>query len=202
MLMEAIMDDLDQATPARAARGRWAPGQSGNPRGKAPGTKRWATRLRELLAEGADALAVQVVMDKVRAGDGVAARFLLDRLFPKPRDRDIELDLPAGASLAETFDRALDLMAAGALTIDDASRIAALIRTRIDRFGYRATAAAPAAAPAADTASPAFDLQTAGDGADRGADAAPRPLNRHERRRAAALERAARAPTPLAAVAA
>jgi hypothetical protein len=190
------MDGLDHAapsaSPARGARGRWAPGQSGNPKGKAPGTQRWATRLRALLAEGDDALAVQVVMEKVREGDGVAARFMLDRLFPKPRDRDLELGLPAGASLVETFDRALDLMAAGELTIEEAGRIATLIRARIEQFGYRTPVSDAAAAPAVDAVSPAFDLQTAGDGAD----AAPRPLNRHERRRAAALQRAARAPTP------
>ena len=53
---------------SRGPRGRWAPGQSGNPTGKKPGTQNRTTRLRELLADGDDALAVRVLMDAVRAG--------------------------------------------------------------------------------------------------------------------------------------
>src|SRR5258708_716291 len=118
------MDGFDQAAPRRA-RGRWAPGQSGNPTGKKPGTPNRATRLRELLAEGDDDLAVQVLMDKVRAGDGVAARFVLDRLFPKPRERTIDLGLPppeAGTTWVELLDRVLWLLAAGEITSEDADR--------------------------------------------------------------------------------
>ncbi|MBI3514966.1 MAG: hypothetical protein HY060_13030 [Proteobacteria bacterium] len=207
----ATMDDLDQAAPTRGARGRWAPGRSGNPAGKKPGTPNRATRLRALLADGDDALAAQVLMDKVRAGDGVAARFVLDRLFPKPRDRDIDLALPppeAGTTLVEMLDRVLWLMAAGEVNIDEASRMARLIVQRRNEFGAATPAsdrpAQPVAAPAAGAVSPAFDLQTAGeDAADPGAPAASPPLNRHERRRAAALQRMARAATaaPLTAVA-
>lgn len=185
------MTPLDMTAPSRGPRGRWAPGQSGNPAGKQPGTQNRATRLRELLADGDDALAVQVLMDAVRAGDAVAARFVLDRLFPKPRDRDLDLGLPEGAGLAALFDRTVALMAAGELTIDEASRIAKLIRER--------RSVAPDAVPAMPEArvSPAFDLQTAG--ADAAGDvAASRPRNRHERRRAAALARAASPPEPLA----
>jgi hypothetical protein len=68
------------------------------------------------LVDGDDQVAAQVLMDQVRAGNGVAARFVLDRLFPKPRDRDIDLALPppeAGTTLVELFDRVPWLMAAG-----------------------------------------------------------------------------------------
>ncbi len=52
-------------------------------------------------------------------------------------------------------------------------------------------------------ASPAFDLHPSGEPAvDPEARTSPtRPLNRHERRRAAALQRAAAGPTPFSAVA-
>jgi hypothetical protein len=91
------------------------------------------------------------------------------------------------------------LMAAGEITIDEASRIARLIHDRPNQFGAAAAASerptAAGAGAAAGTASPAFNLQPAGD-APADPAAPPRPLNRHERRRAAALERAARPPTP------
>jgi hypothetical protein len=194
---------VSQAT--RGARGRWTPGQSGNPAGKKPGTRNRATRLRELLADGDDEVAARVLMDQVRAGNGVAARFVLDRLFPKPRDRDIDVALPppeAGTTLVELFDRVLWLMAAGEITIDEASRIARLIHDRRSMVDVAPTVsdhpAVLGAKPAAGAASPAFDLQTVGGtAADPAAPpASTPPANRHERRRAAVLQRAARAPTP------
>ncbi len=200
------METRAPETPlARDGRGRFAPGQSGNPAGKRPGTPNRATRVRELLADGDDALALQVLMDQVRAGNGVAARFVLDRLFPKPRDRDIDLGLSAGATQAQMFDRVLRLMASGEITIDEASRIVRLIAAcREARDGAVPVARPTAGEAAADPVSPAFHLQTAGEEpVDTAVPIAPPgPLNRHERRRAAALARAAGPPvSPLRAAA-
>src|SRR4051794_26568802 len=119
------MTDLDTSS-ARDGRGRFQPGTSGNPAGKKPGTRNRANRIRELLDDGDVEVAVQVLRDKLRAGDGVAARFILDRLFPKPRDREIDLGLPppeAGTTHADLLNRVVWLMAAGEITIDEASRI-------------------------------------------------------------------------------
>jgi hypothetical protein len=179
------MDGLDDAAAARTARGRWAPGRSGNPGGKKPGTRNRATLLRELLNDGDVEVAIQVLREKLKAGDGVAARFVLDRLFPKPRDRDIDLGLPGpeeGTTVADLLDRIVWLMAKGEITIDEAGRMARLVH-------QHGAVAAPARA-GAEHESPAFDLQTAG-AADVAA-APPRVANRHERRRAAALLRGVR----------
>jgi hypothetical protein len=107
-------------------------------------------------------------------------------------------------------------MAAGEITIDEASRIARLIHDRpiaVERAPAASAADRPTAprptARSADVsaAPPAFDLQTARDEAAQAAAPAapPRPANRHERRRAAALQRAPRAatasPAPVAAAA-
>jgi hypothetical protein len=184
----------------RDGQGRFAPGQSGNPAGKRPGTRNQATRLREILADHDVERAIEVLREQLRDGKGVAARFVLERLFPKPRDREIDLALPppeAGTTLAEMFDRVLWLMAAGEITIDEASRMARLIEARGDRVETRqietrpvgpTRGAAPDVTAAGRTGSPAFDLQTAGDGAG----PVDRPVNRQERRRAAAIERAMR----------
>src|SRR5271163_4131950 len=128
-IMEAI-EASDQAAGGRDGRGRFAPGQSGNPTGRRPGSRNHATLLRERLQDGDDALAVSVLMDKVRAGDGVAARFVADRLFPKPRERPIDLGLPPpedGTPVGALLERALFLMARGELTIDEATRIGRLV---------------------------------------------------------------------------
>src|SRR5262249_54311272 len=57
----------------------------------------------------------RIVIDKALAGDAVAARFLLERLEPKPRGRPIHLDIPEGLSPAgevvATFNAALRAMA-------------------------------------------------------------------------------------------
>jgi hypothetical protein len=80
------------------------------------------------------------------------------------------------------LERIVGLMAAGEITIDEASRMARLIELRRGHGGLGARARARDATPAAPTCaspSPASSLQTAGD--------VVRPLNRHERRRAAAI---------------
>jgi len=187
-----IMEATDQAAASRDGRGRFAPGQSGNPAGRRPGSRNRATLLHELLQDGDDELAVRVLMDRVRAGDGVAARFVADRLFPKPRERQIDLGLPPpedGTPVGALLERALWLMASGELTIDEATRIGRLV-TDCTRAGVvMPVVSAPAPAPA-------DHLQTAGrsDAAARPTVApagvvrpANRPANRHDRRRAAAL---------------
>src|SRR5258706_14442610 len=101
------MDGLNQAAD-RDPRGRWAAGCSGNPVGKKPGTPNRATRLREMLADETVDRAAEVLAEQVHEGNGVAARFVLDRLFPKPRDRDIRPAAPpprAGHPLVVVLDR-------------------------------------------------------------------------------------------------
>src|SRR3954451_1230701 len=78
--------------------GRFVPGQSGNPLGKAPGTRNRATLLRELMEEGEDRAIVRLVLDKARGGDAVAGRFVVAHLSPRPRPtaRSVEIALPDG----------------------------------------------------------------------------------------------------------
>src|SRR5271154_4552763 len=141
----------DQAAGARDGRGRFAPGQSGNPAGRRLGSRNHATLLRERLQDGDDELAVRVLMDRVRAGDGVAARFVADRLFPKPRGREIDLGLPppeAGTPGAALLEGALWLRASGELTIDEAPRIGRLVADCSRAAAVAPRAGTPAPAPA------------------------------------------------------
>src|SRR5258707_13297345 len=103
------MDGITERA-VRDANGRFMPGQSGNPVGKKPGTRNRATLLAEALRDGEGEAAARIVIDKALAGDAVAARFLVDRLTPRPRSRAIALDLPADAG-------ARDVLAASNATV-------------------------------------------------------------------------------------
>jgi hypothetical protein len=119
----------------RDAKGRFQPGSSGNPAGKKPGTRNRATLLKEALRDGEDTSVARIVIDKALAGDAVAARFLLERLEPKPRGRPIHLEIPEGESPAgevvATFNAALRAMAAGEITPDEAVTVARFLEGRM-----------------------------------------------------------------------
>src|SRR6516164_3173674 len=122
-------------TIERDAQGRFRRGCSGNPAGKKPGTRNRATTLKEALRDGEGATVARVVIDKALAGDAIAARFLLERLQPKPRGRPIHLEIPEGESPAgevvATFNAALRAMAAGAITPDEALGVARFLEGRM-----------------------------------------------------------------------
>ena len=111
----------------RDGRGRFRPGQSGNPAGKKPGTLNRATLLGRWLAEAdADRIA-QAVIRRALEGDTIAARFVLARIDAKPRGRPVRLDLPTDATLAERFDAVFVELAAGRVTPDEALALAGFL---------------------------------------------------------------------------
>jgi hypothetical protein len=127
--------NLDTAS-ARDASGRFLPGQSGNPRGKKPGTRNRATAIREMLEEGEERAVARTVIDKATSGDGVAARFLLGLLCPRPRPRGraIALALPDGARAGDTvaaFNAALQAMAVGEITPEEALTVTQMLDGRL-----------------------------------------------------------------------
>jgi hypothetical protein len=127
------MDGSEQM-PTRDANGRFVPGQSGNPAGKKPGTRNRATVLRAALTDGEDFAAARIVIDKALSGDAVAARFIVDRLMPRPRSRTIELDLPAGAGAADILaasNATIAAMAAGEITPDEALTVTRVLDGRL-----------------------------------------------------------------------
>jgi hypothetical protein len=155
----------------RDAAGRFVPGASGNPAGKRPGTRNRKTVLAEALRDGEDNAVARVVIDKAIGGDGVAARFLLGLISPKPRGRAIALDLPEGTrpgDVVATFDATFAAMAAGEITPDEAlivtkvldGRLRALQALVLERRLDAETTQMPASAAAA----------TATDGADAAGD--------------------------------
>jgi hypothetical protein len=168
------MENHEQSVAERDAFGRFLPGRSGNPAGKAPGTRNHATGLRAVLREGEHEALVRLVIERALGGDPVAARFLVDRLLPKPRGRTIELDLPDLATDIDhgvIFDAALRAMVSGEITPDEAGQVSKLLHERFQRYdGARPAAAVaptgaarPIARPTPAQDAPAFSLHRQGE---------------------------------------
>src|ERR1700726_2110371 len=81
-----------QAPGARSAgNGRFAPGISGNPRGRRPGTRNRATAVAAQLLEGEAPRLIRRCIELALAGDTTALRLCLDRILPPVRDRPVQL---------------------------------------------------------------------------------------------------------------
>jgi len=118
----------------RDAAGRFVPGQSGNPAGKAPGTRNRATLLRALMAEDEEQVIGRLVIDKAKAGDAVAARFVIGHLYPRPRARTVALDLADGlpaTNVVAAHDAVLAAMFAGEIAPDEAEAMTRVLDTRM-----------------------------------------------------------------------
>ena len=113
--------------------GRFQPGQSGNPAGRAKGARHKALLALDAIgAKGAQAVLRRVVQD-ARAGDMRAAEILLRRLWPERRGRPVTIDLPpiiSGADAVKASAAIVAAAAAGSLTPDEAATIGTLIETQ------------------------------------------------------------------------
>jgi hypothetical protein len=126
------MSESPSAT-TRDAAGRFLPGQSGNPAGKAPGTRNRATLLRELMDEGEDRAIGRIVIDKAKSGDAVAARFVVAHLWPRPRARTVAIELADGMpahNVVAAHDAVLRALFAGEIAPDEAEAVTRVLDAR------------------------------------------------------------------------
>ena len=109
---------------------KFVPGQSGNPAGKAKGTRNRTTLAIEALLEGeADALTRKAI-EMAKTGDGPALRMCLDRLAPPRKDAPVCFELPSIKSVADAVKASsalLSAVAGGDVTPDEAARIMSLL---------------------------------------------------------------------------
>src|SRR3954452_18790505 len=73
---------------------RFKAGQSGNPAGKAKGTRHRATLAAASLLDGEAETITRKTIEMAKAGDTVALRLCLDRLAPVRKDRPVAFALP------------------------------------------------------------------------------------------------------------
>ncbi len=121
------------ATPANSGRkqdGTFAPGASGNPAGKAKGTRHRATRAIEELLEGEHEALTRAAIDKAKEGDVPALRLCLERIAPARKDSPIVVDLPSVETAADLVRASASVVASvtsGDLTPDEGNRLMALL---------------------------------------------------------------------------
>ena len=120
----------DPANTGRKQSARFRPGTSGNPAGKAPGTRHRVTRAVEVLLEGEAEALTRKAVDMALGGDGPALRLCLDRIAPARKDLPVSFALPPIKSAADTVAASASLLgavAAGDVTPDEAGRVMALL---------------------------------------------------------------------------
>lgn len=106
--------------------GRFRPGQSGNPAGKAKGTRNATTLALEALLDGEAASLTRKAIELAQDGDTVALRLCLDRLLPPRKDRPIAFALPpieTTDDLPRATGAIVAAVAAGELTPAEAAEI-------------------------------------------------------------------------------
>lgn len=81
-------------------------GQSGNPNGKAPGTRNKATRAVQALLDGEAEALTRKCVEMALKGDSVALRLCLDRLCPPAKERAIDADIALPDITAENLPQA------------------------------------------------------------------------------------------------
>lgn len=123
---------MSGATNAAAKqRGKpFKPGQSGNPAGKAPGTRHRITRAIEALLEGEHEKLTRKAIDMALEGDGPALRLCLERLAPVRKGAPIAIELPPVKSAADAVDASatvLAAVAAGDITPGEAGAVMTLL---------------------------------------------------------------------------
>ena len=123
------MSDAEPTAPKQ--RGRpFKPGQSGNPNGRAKGSRNATTRIVEELLDGEAEELVRKAIELGKAGDGPALRMCLDRLLPARKDSPISFDLPPINTVADAKAASasvLTAVAGGEITPSDGAAVMGLL---------------------------------------------------------------------------
>ena len=109
---------------------RFKPGQSGNPAGKAKGTRNRATLALEALLDGQAEALTQKAIDLALMGDMAALRLCMDRIMPARKDRPVSFEMAPIKSAEDARTAAASLLVAvavGNLTPSEAGEIGKLI---------------------------------------------------------------------------
>jgi hypothetical protein len=120
------MTELTAEKPDRDARGRWAAGNPGRPRG----ARHKATEAALALLDGEAEALTRRAIDAALAGDAAALRLCLERILPPRRDAAAPFDLPPMESAQDAASAAgavLAAVAAGDLTPGEGTAVMGLV---------------------------------------------------------------------------
>ena len=124
-------------TGSKQVGGRFEKGVSGNPAGRPAGSRNSATLACEALLEGQAEALTQKAVDMALAGDTVALKICIDRIFPVRRDRPVSFPLPPINSARDAADIAAavaEAVAAGQLTPSEAAELGKVIEIYIKAY--------------------------------------------------------------------
>jgi hypothetical protein len=124
-------------TGSKQVAGRFEKGVSGNPAGRPAGSRNSATLACEALLEGQAEALTQKAVDMALAGDTVALKICIDRIFPARRDRPVTFALPPITSARDAADIAAavaEAVAAGQLTPSEAAELGKVIELYVRAY--------------------------------------------------------------------
>lgn len=111
---------------------RFQQGQSGNPNGRAKGSRNKRTLAMEALLEGESEKLTRKAIELALDGDTTALRLCLERIMPPRKDRHVEFELPkletAGDMVAATS-ALVQAVADGRLTPMEAGELGKLVES-------------------------------------------------------------------------
>lgn len=121
---------------------RFQPGQSGNPKGKVPGTLSRRAQLAKLLEPHGEAL-INKAVELALAGDVVALRLCLERLLPKGEGQGATFilpqvggkDTPTSEVVKDILSQLLIQLAGEEVSVESLKAIFQLLRIAASDFG-------------------------------------------------------------------
>jgi hypothetical protein len=107
------------------------PGQSGNPAGRAPGSRNKRTIIVDKLLDDSAGDLTSAAINQATAGDPAALRVCMDRVAPRLRHRALDFAMPRLVTLADTppaIDAIAQGLAHGELDLDEATTFLRAVR--------------------------------------------------------------------------
>lgn len=113
--------------------GKFRPGQSGNPNGRPAGSRSKTLTALDALGEREAEAIVKATIENAKKGDGVAARTILDRVWPSRKGARLEFELPdisTAATLPDAIGGVVRQVAEGIVSPEEGSIIVGLLETQ------------------------------------------------------------------------
>src|SRR5437773_92794 len=133
LLQEGLLEDLqDSSKLGRTRRGRFVKGLSGNPAGRAAGSRNHATVIAEQLLDCEVRSLTRKALEMALNGDAAALRLCLDRIIGPRRERPIRFALPPIDSAADLHAAMAAITAAvgrGDITAGEAYELSQVVDT-------------------------------------------------------------------------
>jgi Family of unknown function (DUF5681) len=113
---------------------KFKPGQSGNPKGRAKGSRNQMTLAMEALLDGESEALTRKAIELALGGDITALRLCLDRFLPPRKDRPINFEMPSIARIEDApvaMGAIASAVANGDITATEAADVARLVETYV-----------------------------------------------------------------------